>query len=79
MSIRQLDNIEDREKISKQIAKTSDLIRKKYRTLKTGKIDEDIALERHFKPIVEPLKQIVENIEESQPVKKKPMLQRISI
>ncbi|KAL6268114.1 hypothetical protein P5V15_001205 [Pogonomyrmex californicus] len=62
--------IKDREKIAKQIAKTSDLIRKKYRALKIGKIAEDIALERHFKPIVEPLKQIVENIEESQPIKK---------
>ncbi|XP_070527153.1 uncharacterized protein [Cardiocondyla obscurior] len=29
--------------------------------MKTGKMDEDIALERHFKPIVGPLKQIVEN------------------
>jgi len=52
--------------------KTSDLIRKKYRALKTGKIDEDIILEKHFKLIVEPLKQIVENItnDESQPIKK---------
>ncbi|KYN22042.1 hypothetical protein ALC57_05569, partial [Trachymyrmex cornetzi] len=38
---------------------------KKYRTLKTGKMDEDIALERHFKPIVDPLKQIVENTADS--------------
>ncbi|KAL6256618.1 hypothetical protein P5V15_012729 [Pogonomyrmex californicus] len=65
-----MDNIKDREKIAKQIAKTSDSIRKKYRALKTGKIAEDVALERHFKPIVEPLKQIVENIEESQLIKK---------
>jgi len=53
----------DRERIVKQIAKTSDSIRKKYRALKTGKMDEDIALERHFKPVIEPLKQIAENIE----------------
>ncbi|XP_072757486.1 uncharacterized protein [Anoplolepis gracilipes] len=33
----------------------------KNHALKTGKIEEDIALERHFKPITEPLKQIVEN------------------
>lgn len=67
MSIKQERNgmeIGDREKIVKQIAKTSDSIRKKYRALKTGKMDEDIALERHFKPIVEPLKQIIENTEE---------------
>ncbi|KAL6254056.1 hypothetical protein P5V15_014673 [Pogonomyrmex californicus] len=62
-----MNNIKDREKIAKQIAKTSDSIRKKYRALKTGKIDEDVALERRFKPIVEPLKQIVE---ETHPIKK---------
>jgi hypothetical protein len=62
------NSIEDRERIAKQIAKTSDLIRKKYRALKTGKIEEDIALEKQFKPIVEPLKQIVENTEKSQPI-----------
>jgi hypothetical protein len=53
--------INDREKIAKQIAKTSESIRKKYRALKTGKMEEDIALERHFKPVIEPLKQIIEN------------------
>ncbi|KAL6256704.1 hypothetical protein P5V15_011631 [Pogonomyrmex californicus] len=62
-----MNNIKDREKIAKQIANTSDLIRKKYRALKTGKIDKDVALERRFKPIVEPLKQIVE---ETHPIKK---------
>ena len=47
------------------------MIRKKYRILKIDKI-EDIVLERHFQPIVETLKQIVENIagKESQPIKK---------
>jgi len=45
-----------RERIAKQIAKTSELIRKKYRALKTGNIEEDIALEKHLKPIVESLK-----------------------
>ena len=42
--------LKDRERIAKEIAKTSDLIRKMYRALKTGKIEEDIALEQHFKP-----------------------------
>ncbi|KYQ53669.1 hypothetical protein ALC60_04233 [Trachymyrmex zeteki] len=56
-----MDSIIDRERIAKEIAKTSDSIRKKYRALKTGKMEEDIALERHFKPIIELLKQIVEN------------------
>jgi len=46
-----MDNSKARERI-KEIAKTSDSIRKKYRALKTGKM-EDIALERHFKSIIE--------------------------
>ncbi|KYN14720.1 hypothetical protein ALC57_13063 [Trachymyrmex cornetzi] len=60
-----MDSSKDYEKVAKEIAKTSDSIRKKYRVLKTGKMDEDIALERHFKPIVDPLKQIVENTADS--------------
>jgi len=40
------EEIKDREKIAKQIAKTSDSIRKKYRTLKAGKMEEDIAIEK---------------------------------
>ncbi|KYN04516.1 hypothetical protein ALC62_04616 [Cyphomyrmex costatus] len=39
----------DHEKIAMEIVKTSDSIRKKYRALKTGKMEEEIALERHFK------------------------------
>jgi hypothetical protein len=54
-------SIEDREKIAKEIAKTSSSIRKKVRALKTGRIEEDIALERHFRPVIEPLKQIAKN------------------
>src|SRR5215469_4244392 len=61
MSSSSSNKIEDHEKIVKQIAKTSDSIRKKYRALKTGKMEENLALEKHFKPIIEPLKQIVEN------------------
>jgi len=48
--------LKDRERVAKQIAKTSDSIRKKYRTLKTGKIEKDVELKRHLQPIVEPLK-----------------------
>jgi len=63
--------LKDREKITKQIAKTSDLIHKKYHALKTGKIEKNITLEKHFKPIVEPLKQIENTInDKSQPIKK---------
>ena len=53
--------VKDRERIAKEIAKTSEAIRKKHQALKTGKMEEDIALERYFKPIVEPLKHIAEN------------------
>lgn len=63
-------NIKDREKIAKQIAKTSESIRKKHRALKTGRIDEDIALERRFKPIVEPLKQIAEHAAGEESIKR---------
>ncbi|EGI65475.1 hypothetical protein G5I_06035 [Acromyrmex echinatior] len=49
----------DREKIVKEITKTSDSIRKKYRALKTGKIEEDIALEKHFKFIIDPLETLL--------------------
>ena len=64
--------LKDRERVAKQIAKTSDSIRKKYRTLKTGKIEKDVELKRHLQPIVEPLKQIVENTagKKFQPIKK---------
>ena len=60
-------NMRKRVQLAKEIEKTSEAIRKKHRALKTGRIEEDIAMERRFKPIVEPLKQIVE---ESQPIKR---------
>jgi hypothetical protein len=60
-------NMRKREQLAREIEKTSEAIRKKHRALKTGRIEEDIAMERRFKPIVEPLKQIVE---ESQPIKR---------
>ncbi|EZA50297.1 hypothetical protein X777_11283 [Ooceraea biroi] len=59
------EEIHDREKIAKQIAKTSEAIRRKYRALKTGRMEEDIALEKHFRPVVEPLKKLVENTADS--------------
>jgi len=63
--------IKDCKRRVKQIVKTSYSISKKYCALKTGKIEEDITLEKHFKLIVESLKQIVENRgKESQPIKK---------
>ena len=44
-----------REAIVKEIAKISESIRQKYHALKTDKMEEDVELERHFKPITEPL------------------------
>jgi len=60
-----MDLSKNHEKIAKEITKMSDSIRKKYRALKTGKIEENIVLERHFKSIIDSLKQIVENTGES--------------
>ncbi|KYN02831.1 hypothetical protein ALC62_06337 [Cyphomyrmex costatus] len=48
----------EREKIAREIERTSESIRRKHRALKTGKIDEDRALDRRFGPIVEPLRRI---------------------
>ena len=71
--------LKDYERIAKQIAKTSDSIRKKYHALKT-KIKEDITLEKHFKPIVVSLKQmskiLMRNLNR---LRKKLMLRRIEI
>jgi len=53
------EEIKDHERIAKQIAKTSNSICKKYRALKAIKWRK--TLERHFKSIVELLKQIIEN------------------
>lgn len=58
-------DIDEREKIAKEIARTSESIRKKHRTLKTGRVEQEVQLEKRLKPIVEPLKRIVENNDES--------------
>jgi len=54
-------HVREREKIAREIEKTSESIRKKYRALKNGRIEEDIALDRHFKLIIKPLQQIVDS------------------
>jgi len=54
-------DVREREKIAREIEKTSESIRKKHRALKTGRIEEDIALDRHFKLIIKPLQQIVDS------------------
>jgi len=54
-------DVRKREKIVKEIEKTSESIRKKYRALKTDRIDESIALNRHFKPLIEPRRLFVDS------------------
>ena len=50
-----------REKIAREIEKTSDSICKKHRALKTGRIETGIALGRRFKPLIEPLRLFVDS------------------
>ncbi|EFN86951.1 hypothetical protein EAI_14030 [Harpegnathos saltator] len=74
--------IEDCEKVAKKIAKTNESIRKKYRALKTGRMVENAALERHFKPVIEPLKQIAgssTNVESNVDVKTETPLLNTSV
>ncbi|KYN29331.1 hypothetical protein ALC57_01224 [Trachymyrmex cornetzi] len=54
-------DVREREKIVREIEKTSESIRKKHRALKTGRIEEGIALDRHFKPVIEPLRLFADN------------------
>ncbi|XP_070154031.1 uncharacterized protein [Polyergus mexicanus] len=61
VAIDKSEDIREREKIARAIVKTSESIRKKYRALKTGKIDEDIVLDRRFRRLIEPLRKIVDN------------------
>src|SRR5580765_2623679 len=74
MTTVQVDN-DNHEKIGRENAKTSESIRKKYRSLKTGKMEEDVEFERQFNPITVSLKQFVENIVgvESNEVKFEPL------
>ncbi|EGI62915.1 hypothetical protein G5I_08727 [Acromyrmex echinatior] len=53
-------DVREREKIAREIEKTSESI-KKHRALKTGRIEEGIALNRYFKPLIEPLRLFVDN------------------
>ena len=54
-------DVREREKIAREVEKTSESIRKKHRALKTGRIKEDIILDRHFKRIIKFLQQIVDS------------------
>jgi len=48
-------------KLQGRSRRSSESIRKKHRALKTDRIEEDIALDRYFKPIIKPLQQIVDS------------------
>jgi len=55
------NNIREREKIAREIEKTSESICKKHRVLKIGKIEDDITVKTCFKPIIELLQKIVDS------------------
>ena len=55
-----MEDLAKREKTAREIARTQASIRKKHRALKTGRMESEIALEKQYKPIIEPLKQIAE-------------------
>ena len=55
----------ERERIARQIALTSESIRKKHRALKTGQMEEEVTLEKRLKPLIEPLRQIAGNTQSS--------------
>ena len=46
----------ERAKIAREIEKTSESICKKHRAMKTGRIEENIMLDRHFKLVIKPLR-----------------------
>ncbi|KYN10400.1 hypothetical protein ALC57_17471 [Trachymyrmex cornetzi] len=54
-------DVRKREKIAREIEKTRESIRKKHRALKTGKIEGSIALDRHFKLLIESLRLFVDS------------------
>lgn len=45
--------------ILRDIIRTTNEIRKKYRAIKTGRIESQIQLEDTFKPITKPLKELI--------------------
>ncbi|EGI58683.1 hypothetical protein G5I_13201 [Acromyrmex echinatior] len=54
-------DVREREKIAREIEKTSESIRKKHRALKTDRIEENMVLDRHFNPLTEPLRLFVDS------------------
>lgn len=48
------------EEVTKELIKTTDALRKKYKALRNGKAAFDLQIEEVFKPITKPLKDLVE-------------------
>lgn len=59
----------DRRKL-KQLMKTRKALKEKYKSLKSDIIQSQTQLEKSFKPITEPLQQLLKNIKNDTPVKK---------
>jgi len=53
----------------KDIIKTRNIIRKKYKALKSGRIESETLLEDAFKSITKPLKELVEKTESNRHLK----------
>lgn len=55
------NNNNSKENLVREIVKASQAIRQKHLDLKVGRLNEETILESNLRPIVEPLKQLVEN------------------
>lgn len=58
------------EKLAKELVKTRQAVRKKYRALKTESAQSQLQLEKGYKPITEPLQKFLENFKTEAPIKK---------
>lgn len=62
-------NAENR-RVKEELIKTTDAIRKKFKTLKQGRIQEELELEKAYKPIITPLNKLVK-LEDDKAAKQK--------
>ena len=59
-----MNNLEKERKRLQELAKISDIIRKKYKHIKSNKVDTERNLDEIFKPVVVPLKKLVSQNDE---------------
>ncbi|EZA61268.1 hypothetical protein X777_13204 [Ooceraea biroi] len=59
--------LQEREAIVEEITRARESICRKHRSLRTGRMEDEQALESHFKPIVGPLKRLVEHTINDEP------------